>query len=283
MAVKLLPLTYSVSLVALCTIAPALAQNMTDWHETAGGNVRIVLENTAPDASGQMPASIRGAIEVKLASGWHTYWRDPGASGIPPTFMLGDGSDVKKVAINYPAPVWVETDYGSYAGYKEPVVLPFEVETNSATQVSFSGDLVLGVCQEICIPVVVPFDLTVEPSTSTSLTDRIVAAAFQDMPKRVPDDLVAVAFDDKTVTISVDHALIGDTHSEMPALFAAIDGMNLAKPKLMKRTQDKAIFTSDITYVGMGDGNASVNVTIVHGSDVHHARFEVARSAILTP
>ncbi|MEN0001729.1 MAG: protein-disulfide reductase DsbD domain-containing protein [Pseudomonadota bacterium] len=256
---------------------------MTDWHETLGGNVRIVLEGTPADASGQMPQTVRGAVEVKLAPGWHTYWRDPGASGIPPTFMLGDGSDVKDVRIDYPAPVWVETDYGSYAGYKEPVVLPFEIETGKKADVSFSGNLILGVCQDICIPVVAPFDLMVKPSTSTSQTDVMVAAAFQELPQPAPDDLVEVAFGDNTVTITVDQALFENAQSEMPGVFAAIDGMNLAKPKLIKQTPDKAIYTSDITYVGSGYETVSVNVTVVHGADVHNARFVVARSVIMTP
>ena len=34
----------------------------------------------------QADGSRLAGIEIRLAPGWHTYWRAPGSAGIPPTF-----------------------------------------------------------------------------------------------------------------------------------------------------------------------------------------------------
>lgn len=42
-----------------------------------GGMIRLVAAQ--PRQDGTIPAT----LEVKLNAGWKTYWREPGASGIP--------------------------------------------------------------------------------------------------------------------------------------------------------------------------------------------------------
>ena len=61
----------------------------------------------APDRRRQQertPQRLRAGIEIKLQPGWHTYWRYPGDSGVPPRFDFSGSDNVASVKVLYPAP-----------------------------------------------------------------------------------------------------------------------------------------------------------------------------------
>src|ERR1700733_6667689 len=59
--------------------------------------VTLVSETDAV-ASGQ---PFRVALRIRLADGWHTYWKNPGDAGVPPELTI---ADVTQSPIDWPTP-----------------------------------------------------------------------------------------------------------------------------------------------------------------------------------
>ena len=66
-------------------VLPALAST-SDWTETPGGRVRVIIEDNSPNNATSNER--RGALQVELQPGWKTYWRNPGDAGVPPQINI---------------------------------------------------------------------------------------------------------------------------------------------------------------------------------------------------
>ena len=49
------------------------------------------------------PALIAG-VQLRMDSGWKTYWKNPGDSGVPPSFDWAGSKNLKQAELLYPAP-----------------------------------------------------------------------------------------------------------------------------------------------------------------------------------
>ena len=63
--------------------APAQAAGASPWADDLRSSLRLIAGQNAESAD-----TLRAGIEIKLQPGWHTYWRYPGDSGVPPRFSL---------------------------------------------------------------------------------------------------------------------------------------------------------------------------------------------------
>lgn len=114
---------------------------------------------------GKMPIS--GALEITLAQGWHTYWRIPGDSGLPPIFSWTESKNIKDVEITWPVPKR-KKEYEFYTfGYEKNMTLPLSITLENEgqdqeTQLSVKAQIMI--CKDICIPqkfeLSLPFKLT---------------------------------------------------------------------------------------------------------------------------
>lgn len=157
---------------------PAFAAS-TSWHEAAGGRVRLVTAGPV-DAKGEL----RGALQIDLKPGWKTYWRDPGASGVPPEISLAPDGGWKSATIEFPAPQWHKDDYGRWAGYDYPVSLPVILRSDpGASPQAVSGSVFLGICETICVPLQAPISLEVDATGTPSADNAVVEAAWTALPK----------------------------------------------------------------------------------------------------
>ena len=66
----------------------ARAQDASPWQEDAHSAVRLL-------AGSRSGAVLLGGIAVQLKPGWHTYWRTPGDSGVPPRFDFSKSDNVE--------------------------------------------------------------------------------------------------------------------------------------------------------------------------------------------
>lgn len=170
------------AMLALSFFVPGVAPvsaSQSEAYETEGATIRLVTSGLA-DSEGRL----RGALEIRLKPGWKTYWRDPGASGVPPRLDVARGINVDAAEIAFPRPAWHADDYGSWAGYDQPVSLPVTFRIPRPRRYSLiEADIFLGVCQTICVPV--QASLTVEPGAAPDDPDdaRAVAAAFASLPR----------------------------------------------------------------------------------------------------
>ena len=129
---------------------PALAADASPWDGDARGAVRIIAAATTTEAGSAVP---RAGVEVKLGSGWKTYWRYPGDSGVPPNFDFTGSKNVKIVTVLWPAPQRLTDEGGASIGYKSDVVFPLRiVPEDAAKPVVLRLKLDYAVCEKLCIP-----------------------------------------------------------------------------------------------------------------------------------
>jgi DsbC/DsbD-like thiol-disulfide interchange protein len=126
------------------------------------------------------------AIEIRLAPGWHTYWRAPGQIGIPPRFDWSGSANLAGVAYDWPRPEVIES-YGSVSiGYHDALVLPVRLRpADPEAPIEARLALAFGVCDDICIPAEASLAARLEPGAAPAgraaieraRADRPLAAA----------------------------------------------------------------------------------------------------------
>ncbi len=103
----------------------ARAQDASDWMTQLHTAARLIAGDTAKTAAAPV---IRAGIEIKLDPGWHTYWRDPGDTGVPPTFDFSGSANLKSATVEWPAPEsFSDGAGGTSIGYVDHVILPLRV------------------------------------------------------------------------------------------------------------------------------------------------------------
>lgn len=135
--------------LAGCFFLPFGANAATsEWVTSPGGKIRLVAAQ--PKEDGTIPAT----LEVKLNPGWKTYWREPGASGIPPQVTLDPAGDVELEKIGFPVPKTFDDGVVRYIGYDRPVAFPLTLKrVHGSGDVTIRASVFLGICEDICIPV----------------------------------------------------------------------------------------------------------------------------------
>jgi DsbC/DsbD-like thiol-disulfide interchange protein len=91
-------------------------------------------------------------LAVTMSKGWKTYWRVPGAGGIPPQ-IEATGVNLKSAELLFPVPQRFYDESGESIGYKDEVVFPLKLaprDIAAPLEVKFSS--FFGVCEVVCIP-----------------------------------------------------------------------------------------------------------------------------------
>ena len=84
--------------------------------------MRLIAGSAKPGAK-----TLRAGVELKLEPGWHTYWRYPGDSGLPPRFDFSGSQNLAAAKVLYPAPHLYTDETGNTLGYKDHVIFPVRV------------------------------------------------------------------------------------------------------------------------------------------------------------
>lgn len=170
-------------LVALCTAGllaliscEACADDSSQWQVDSHSQLRLM----AGSRSGPV---MLGGIAIQLQPGWHTYWRNPGDSGVPPRFDFSKSDNVDTVTILWPAPKKFDDGAGGESlGYDQHVVLPMRVIAKDAKKpVTLRATINYAVCEKICIPVDANAELAFTSVASTE--DAALTAALDTVPK----------------------------------------------------------------------------------------------------
>jgi len=126
--------------------------------------------------------SLRAGVEIRLATGWKTYWRYPGDSGVPPVFDFSGSENIKSVSILWPAPQRLADDGGTSIGYKSDVIFPVHVvpeNPNRSATLRLAVDY--AVCEKLCVPA--RGQAVLELTRTSSPHDSRLAAAEARTPK----------------------------------------------------------------------------------------------------
>lgn len=101
----------------------------------------------------QPDGSRLAALQIKLAPGWHTYWRVPGDAGIPPSFDWSGSKNLASLSYEWPRPVVFDSFGGRTIGYSGTLVLPVRlVPKDPDAPLDLAVALFFGVCADICVP-----------------------------------------------------------------------------------------------------------------------------------
>lgn len=73
----------AIAVAAYAASGAARAADSSAWSDEGHAAARLIAGSNDKDA---MP--LRAGIEIALKPGWHTYWRYPGDSGVPPRHHL---------------------------------------------------------------------------------------------------------------------------------------------------------------------------------------------------
>src|SRR6516164_8512627 len=159
---RLIPLSrrvfWTTILMSLAAAPFASAQDASNWDGQAHSAARLIAGATSKN---QDAAFLRAGIEIRLAPGWQTYWRDPGDSGAPPMIDFSGSQNVKTVNVLWPAPQrFSDGAGGSSIGYTDHVILPLHVvPAEDSKQTALQLKLGYYICSNICIPVEANFTL----------------------------------------------------------------------------------------------------------------------------
>ncbi len=119
-------------------------------------------------------------LSLDMAPGWKTYWRTPGAGGIPPRFNWSGSKNVAAIDVRYPVPKVMWQNGLQSIGYDQDVVFPLIVTAKNPNQtVELQAEVEIGVCEEVCIPMTLRLEGTLPPAGTY---DRNIGDSLDNQP-----------------------------------------------------------------------------------------------------
>lgn len=180
--------------IASCALSTwAISQNSLNLGALAGpvsavvttNEVRAELMAWAPE--GVSPGKpVWLGLQLAHQPEWHTYWMNPGDSGLPTMleWKLPAGIDAGEIA--WPTPKKIPIGTLANYGYENTVLLPVPLTVApgfNASQLDIKLKASWLVCRKECIPQEGEFTLSVPAKSSTATNSQLFAATFAAAPK----------------------------------------------------------------------------------------------------
>jgi len=128
------------------------------------------------------------AIRLKPEPGWHTYWKNPGDSGLPLKLDWSLPPGFNAAAIQWPVPEILATPPLRNFGYEKEIFLLVEVwpTVGAATQgeLKFSAVARWLVCKDVCLPAKADLSITLPVRAKTEAKRDF---GFQHARARIPN------------------------------------------------------------------------------------------------
>ena len=216
----------------------AASSGQSPWSGQGKSKVRLV--SGLVEQQGE-PARFAG-VQLRMEQGWKTYWRNPGDSGVPPSFDWSGSKNVKSIDVFYPVPHRFADANGTAIGYEDEVVFPVKVtpeQANKPVQLALTFDY--GICKDLCIPN--SADLTaVLPADLGKGDGRLIGQAVKRVPAPAgPDTLprlgaVTAHLEGDEPTLEVEALFApGATHTD---LFVTSSEILVPVPKALGPLED---------------------------------------------
>lgn len=146
--------------IASPSIGAAASPGESAWVSSTDSKVRLV--SGTPDIDGK--ASLIAGVQLRMDPGWKTYWRNPGDSGVPPSFDFKGSKNLKQAVLLYPAPHRIADANGTAIGYDDEVVFPMKITPeHEGEPVELKLAFEYGLCKDLCIPNEVSLQLVLSP------------------------------------------------------------------------------------------------------------------------
>jgi thiol:disulfide interchange protein DsbD len=141
---------------------------------------------------------------------WHTYWVNPGDSGLPTTIEWSLPAGFRPSEISWPTPKRLLFGPLVSYGYEDQVILPITITVPDTLpaggDVALTGHANWLVCAEVCVPEEADIKLSLPPGSGTPTPDPIntnlISAAQASVPTQSPFDAKAT-FDKDNIRVTV--------------------------------------------------------------------------------
>ncbi|OGA95860.1 MAG: protein-disulfide reductase [Burkholderiales bacterium RIFCSPHIGHO2_12_FULL_61_11] len=202
---------YAIILIASCTLSTgALAQNDVANKAVIGpvfstGQVRAELLAWAPEGV-EAGKPVWLGLQLTQQPEWHTYWKNPGDSGLPTRLDWTLPAGVTAGDIAWPTPRKIRVGTLANYGYEGTMLLPVPLTVApgfNAAQLDIALKATWLVCKEICIPQDAEFALKLPVKGSTAMNGNAFAAAFAASPKPLAGQGSQIEVDAKAVKVSL--------------------------------------------------------------------------------
>jgi thiol:disulfide interchange protein len=213
-ALILLPLVAAVLLVNPAnSLAAAKSETKTVAREVVK-TPHVEAKLIARDKAFVPGQPIEAALRLAIIPHWHTYWQNPGDSGLPTKLKWTLPAGFTAEAIRWPYPKKLPLGPLMNFGYEGEVLHLVTINTPTdvppGTVVNFTAKADWLVCADVCIPEEGELALTLTAVAAKPLPDTRWAAAFDKANAALPAKLqegVSTAVDGMTLTISTKTAL----------------------------------------------------------------------------
>lgn len=156
------------------------AEPVSPWARDGAAALRLV--DAGPGAA---PGARLAAIVITLDPGWKTYWRQPGASGVPPRFDFSGSTNLADAKVVYPVPERSADADGVTNVYHGDVTLPVTVrprDPSAPVTLKLTADY--GVCEAVCVPIRAEAALELRPgATGDGMAAEAVKLAAANAPQ----------------------------------------------------------------------------------------------------
>jgi DsbC/DsbD-like thiol-disulfide interchange protein len=129
--------------------ALAAVEGASPWVGSTDSKVRLISGTVDVDGA---PALVAG-VQLRMDPGWKSYWRNPGDSGVPPSFDWTGSKNLKYAEVLYPAPHRFADANGTAIGYEDEVVFPVKLTPErDGEPIELKLAFAYGLCKDLCIP-----------------------------------------------------------------------------------------------------------------------------------
>jgi thiol:disulfide interchange protein DsbD len=168
-------------------LAGLFAGTAGEASAAASGNISVALLPERVAVEPGRPFYV--GLHMKMRRGWHTYWKNPGDSGLPLRITWNLPAGFAAGPIEWPAPERIpEKTLVSY-GYSREVLIPIEItppKRLAADSVTIAGTFEWLECKDVCLPgsSVLRLSLPVRPGRpAASSNARLFAEARSRIPR----------------------------------------------------------------------------------------------------
>ncbi|PUE25486.1 protein-disulfide reductase [Limnohabitans sp. Jir72] len=196
--------------VALLCLVPLAIQAQVLGATVKTDQVRAELLAHAPQGI-QAGQTFWLGLQIQHQPHWHTYWQNPGDSGLPTRLQWKLPTGLQAGDIAWPLPKKIPIGTLANYGYEGAVMLPVPVTVGPDFKAPVVGPVKIQlqaewlVCRQECVPQEGQFELSLPAQGATALHGALFDAAQKQSPQTLAGAHQAtVSADGRTLTLSIE-------------------------------------------------------------------------------
>jgi thiol:disulfide interchange protein DsbD len=170
--------------------------------------VRAELTYYAPEGI-QAGQTFWLGLQLTHQKDWHTYWKNPGDSGLPTSLDWRLPQGLKANEILWPLPKKIQVGQLVNYGFTDTVLLVTPVQVDRQLQLSSSNPLEIGlvanwlVCRQECIPQEGRFKISLQPASSHALAAEAFKLILDHQPQKLSGSPINARLSQQALEFSV--------------------------------------------------------------------------------